>query len=165
MTRMRIYDFKISGYFPWHVMAMAVGLAFFGFMFLSESIAGSITMLLISLVILTTHYRLRIDFGKKEFHDYLWIAGFKSGYKGTFESIEYLFIKRSQVSQTMGLKAATSTIRKEVFDAYLKFSEDEKVHLLTKDNKKNLINKLRDIANTLQVKIVDYSEGETRIVE
>lgn len=162
---MRVYNFKTSGYFPWHVMAVAILVAFLAFMFLSESILGSVTMLLVSTVILTTHYRLRIDFDKKEFHDYLWIAGFKSGYKGTFESPEYIFIKRSHVSQTMGLKAATSTIRKEVYDAYLKFSEDEKVHLLTKDNKKNLISKLRSIANTLQVKIIDHSEGEARIIE
>ena len=86
--------------------------------------------------------------------------GFKNGEKGKFERVEYVFVKKSAISQKMQLKAANSTIRKEVYDGYLKFSEEEKIHLITKDNKQDVVKKLREISTMLNVKIIDYSKGE-----
>jgi hypothetical protein len=92
-------------------------------------------ILLISLIVFTTHYRLTVNFDTKEYHDYVWILGLKNGVKGRFETIEYLFIKKNKVSQTMNLKSLSSTIRKDVYDGYLKFSDKDKIHLLTNDSK------------------------------
>jgi hypothetical protein len=121
-------------------------------------IAGLI-MLLVSVIIFTTHYRFVVDLEHKVFHDQVWILGFRSGEKKKFEHIEYLFIKTNKVSQTMSLKAASTTITKEVYDGYIRFSEGEKVHLISKDNKKDLIAKLRPISQGLNVKVIDYSGG------
>jgi DNA repair protein RadC len=60
----------------------------------------------------------------------------------------------------MHLRVASSTIQKEVYDGYLKFSEQEKLHLLTLDNKENLIKKLRVISSQLKASLVDYSNGQ-----
>ena len=104
------------------------------------------------------------DLFKKEFHDYLWILGLKYGEKAKFEKIEYLFIKKSNVSQVMRSQVQSTTFRKEVFDGYLKFSEVEKIHLITRGNKNDLIKGLRVIATKLNVKIVDYSEGKGKVI-
>jgi hypothetical protein len=112
----------------------------------------------ISLIIFTTHYRLSIDQDKKVYHDYLWILGFRSGEKGKFNTLEYIFIKKSNVSQTMRMRVASSTIQKEVFDGYLKFSDQHKIHLLTLDSKENLINRLKFMASSLKTRLIDYSE-------
>ena len=157
--KMRTTDFKTSGYFPWTVIFLGLLLAFVGLLLLTKTIIVGLITLVVSLLILTTHYRLTIDFDNKLYHDYLWILGIKHGDKGKFETIEYLFIKRSAVTQKMNLRVASSSIRKEVFDAYLKFSENDKIHLMTKDNKKYLIQKIKTMASKLQLDIVDYSGG------
>jgi hypothetical protein len=69
-----------------------------------------------------------------------------------------LIIKPGRVSQTMGLRAANTTIQKTIYDGYLKFSEYEKIHIDTKDNKESLMAKLRSIATKLGVEILDYSD-------
>lgn len=155
-------DFKTSGYFPGHIILLGVLLAIIGLpvMFV-KPIIGMI-LWFISLIIFTTHYRLRIDPENKVYHDYLWILGFRIGEKGKFNTLDYLFIKKSNVSQTMRLRVASSTIQKEVFDGYLKFSDQHKIHLLTLDSKENLINKLKFIAALLKTRIIDYSETTPR---
>jgi hypothetical protein len=153
-------DFKTSPYFSGIFIFLGIFLALIGLPLLFTSIVGAMILLLLSLIIFTTHYRLSIDFDTKTFHDYVWFLGFKNGEKGKFEQVEYVFVKKSAISQKMQLKAANSTIRKEVYDGYLKFSEEEKIHLLTKDNKQDVVKKLREISTMLNVKIIDYSRGE-----
>ncbi|MCB0489397.1 MAG: hypothetical protein KDC99_13035 [Cyclobacteriaceae bacterium] len=64
----------------------------------------------------------------------------------------------------MRLKVASTTIRKEVYDGYLRFSETNKIHLLTMDDKSKLINKLKAIAPQLNSRVIDYSDGEGKEV-
>lgn len=160
-----IYDFKTSAYFPWHVKLVGGGLVIVAISMLTlQMLIGGLLLLLLSVIILTTHYRFRVDFESKTHHDYLWILGLKSGEKKHFEAIEYIFIKESRERQTMGLRAANTTIHKSVFDAYIKFSATDKVHLLTKDTKKELISKMRPISANLKTDIIDYTEGDPRII-
>src|SRR5688572_12016585 len=157
-------DFRTAAYFSIHIRITSVFFVFLGLVLLSESLVGGLIMCLISLVFLTTHYRFSVDLDKKVYHDYLWIAGFKNGEKKKYDVIEYVFIKKSSVSQTMHLRVASSTIRKEVYDGYVKFSTDEKVHLLTLDSKGDLMSRLKAIASQLRVRLIDYSEGTPREV-
>lgn len=161
---MKVIDFKTSGYFSGTMMFFGILLFFIGLLVMATHGPIGLIMPLISLVIFSTHYRLKVDFENKVFHDYLWILGIKQGEKGQFDNIEYLFIKRSKVSQTMQLKAASTTIHKDVYDGYLKFSETNKIHLLTEDHKSELIRKLKVISEKLNSKIIDYSEGDAKEV-
>lgn len=156
---MKTLDFKTSGYFPGTFIFTAVILCIVAVPVIFMNVIAGLIMLLVSVIIFTTHYRFAIDFEHKVFHDHVWILGFRSGEKRKFERIEYLFIKTNKVSQTMSLKVASTTITKEVYDGYIKFSEDEKVHLISKDSKKDLIAKLRPISNALNIKVIDYSGG------
>lgn len=159
---MRKIDFKTSPYFSSTITLAGtlVGIGGLAIVF-TNPILGAI-LLLLGIIVLTTHYRLAISLDKKVYHDYVWMLGFRIGDKGSFENIEYLFVKKSKVSQTMHVRVASSTIRKEVYDGFLKFSESHKLHLVTKDSKNELIKKLRVISTALTVKIIDYSEGEPK---
>jgi hypothetical protein len=155
-----VKDFKTSGYFSGSIL-------FFGFLLIpiaitvgAKSIVGAVLIFLLIIVILTTHYRFRIDTEKKVFHDYLWILGMKHGEKGQFDHIDYLFLKASRVSQSMALKAANSTIRKDVIDAYIRLSPENKIHLFTKDSKHDVIVRLKELGSVLGVKVIDYTEEE-----
>lgn len=157
---MKKVDFKTAPYFSGIFILLGVFLLSVGLLLLSTQIIASLILFFFSLIIFTSHYRLLIDFDTKTFHDYVWFLGFKNGEKGKFERVEYLFVKKNTVSQKMQLKAANSTIRKEVYDGYLKFSDAEKIHILTKDNKKDVLAKLQEISGKLNTKIVDYSKVE-----
>lgn len=158
--KVNIYDFKTTRYFSWPFILLSVFVSVFGFVLLMKSIIGGLLVLTGCILVFSTHYGISIDFDKKEFRDYVWILGMKQGDKTKFDTIEYLFIKKAQLTQTMGLRAATSTIQKDVFDGYLKFSEQDKVHIMTKDRKESLLEKLKPISKKLNIKIIDYSEGE-----
>ncbi len=159
---MPVIDFRISRFFSGRIIFLGVVLLFVGMLVVLKSIILGVIIFLVSALIFSTHYRLKIDYNKKEFFDYVWVLGFKNGDRGKFEKIEYLFIKKSRVSQKMNHLVGSATIQKEIYDGYLKISDQEKIHLITKDNKKNLIEKLSVISTRLKVSLVDYSDGEPK---
>lgn len=164
LNTMREIDFKTLPYFSGTMTFLGVLLLFSGLWMMSVSILVALALVLLSVIIFTTHYRVSIDLEHKTFCDYLWILGFRRGERGRFDNLEYLFIKKNKVSQTMRLKVASTTIRKEVYDGYLKFSDTNKIHLLTMDDKAKLINRLKVIAQQLDSRVIDYSDGEGKEV-
>jgi hypothetical protein len=156
---MKPIDFKTSFYFPSSINL--AGIVFFaaGVPILMVNLIIGIALCIVSVAIFTTHYRLRIDMKNKTYLDYLWIIGFKVGEEAKFDTIQYLFIKKSIVSQTMHARVASSTIRKEVFDGYLKFSDTDKLHIETKESKDALMKKLNVISGLLNTTVIDYSEA------
>lgn len=158
---MHVIDFKTSGYFSLPILIVGAALAFLGLAMVNISIIGALTCLFLGIVILTTHYRLRVDFEQKTFHDYVWILGLKNGTKGRFEQVDYIFIKPSKIRQTLNSRVSSTVIHKEVFDAYLRFSEHDKIHLLTLDDKKAVMNKATIFAAKLGVKVVDYTSVDS----
>lgn len=132
-------DFRTSNYFSWHVHVLAVCLIFIALTVFQESIWGGLAILVPCAIIFTTHYRLQINLDNNEYRDYLWILGLKDGKPHRFEKLEYFFIKINNVSQTMGLKAANTTVVKQVCDVYLKFSDDEKLHVMTANRKEIIV--------------------------
>lgn len=160
-------NFKTSSYFPLTAIIVAIIVLIpAGIILLfSPLVIVGLMMLLASVVILTTHYRLEIDFQKKMFHEYVsFLFFFKSGETGQFESIHYLFVKNKKVSQTVNSRVSSMTVHKEVFDGYLKFSDHEKVHLDTKDTKEALLKKLMPISNQLKTRIIDYTAGDPKVI-
>jgi hypothetical protein len=157
---MSVVDFKTSWFFSKTIFFFGVFLAFIGIVGIITNLFLGLMILALCVIIFTTHYRLNVDFENKIFLDYVWILGFRRGDLKRFETIEYIFIKTSKVSETMQARIASTTIHKEVFDAFLKFSEEEKIHLMTMDDKNDLIQKLKPMSEKLHSKIFDYTEGE-----
>ncbi len=84
------------------------------------------------ILVLTTYYGVRLDFNSGTYYDYTWIAGFKTGERGRFDKIEYIYINKSKYGQTMSSRAQSTTTIGWEFNGYLKFSETQKLHLRTK---------------------------------
>jgi hypothetical protein len=159
---MNVFDFKTAVFFPRRIVFTGVLLVFAVLLSVLKSLVLGLIIFLACVIIYTTHYRLRIDYTKKIFFDYVWILGLKNGDHGKFERIEYLFIKKSRVSQKMNHIVGSATLQKEIYDGYVKFSDQEKIHLMTKASKNVLLEKLRVISDKLKVRIIDYSEGEPK---
>jgi hypothetical protein len=152
-------DFKTSNYFSGMPFVLGFVLAPIGLILLfSPKFVVGLILLSTGVAILTTHFRLTIDHGQKKYSEYISLLGLKVSREfHSFDHIQYVFIKKTKVSQTLNSRASSRTIHKEQFDGYLKFSEDDKVHLMTIENKSNLLRRLRPIADALRIKIVDYS--------
>ena len=155
------HDFKTSNYFSGMPFVLGFVLAPIGFILLfSPKIIVGVILLLVGIIILTTHFRVAITNGKKEYTEYISLLGHKvSKEVHSFDQIQYLFIKKTKVSQTLNSRASSRTIQKELYDGYLKFSEDDKLHVITLENKGALVKRLRPIAHLLSIKIVDYTAG------
>jgi hypothetical protein len=150
-------DFKTMWYFSGTIMMVGFLILPAGVVLGSVNIYVGLVLVLVSIIIFSTHYRLKVDFGRQQYYDYLWILGMKTGEKRNFENIEYLYIKKSKMTQKMNLRVASSTISKEVYDGYLKFSEKNTIHLMTLENKSRLLEKLTALSSKLNVRVVDYA--------
>lgn len=157
---MRIIDLKTAAYFSGMIMIAGAALILMSVIVFFVKMWLALFLFVCGIVIFTTHYRLRIDLDKKVFFDYVWLLGMKNGEHGTFDHIEYIFIKKSNVSQTMNHRAGSNVLRKEVYDGYLKFSDVNKIHLASRDSKKDLVKQLQPLAMQLNVRVIDYSEGQ-----
>lgn len=157
---MRIIDLKTAAYFSGMIMIAGAALILMSVIVFFVKMWLALFLFVCGMVIFTTHYRLRIDLDKKVFFDYVWLLGMKNGEHGTFDHIEYIFIKKSNVSQTMNHRAGSNVLRKEVYDGYLKFSDVNKIHLASRDSKKDLVKQLQPLAMQLNVRVIDYSEGQ-----
>ena len=152
---MKIIDFRTSGYFPGSIMFLGILLLGAGIIIFLKSWIAGVILFLTGVTIFTTHNRLRIDLESKVFLDYLWVLGFKRGTICPFESLQYIFIRKVMVSQKMNTRVSTTTIRKEVYKGYLKFSEENKIFLAENEQKERLVAKLRIISEKLHVEVVD----------
>lgn len=105
-------------------------------------------------------YGVEINLASKKYKEYVWLLGIKQGQYIPFQSIQYFFIKDFKVSQRVNSRIKSATFIEEEFRGFVKFDDDEKIHLLTKKNKEALIQKLKSIAQDLQVGLIDYSYGK-----
>ena len=110
-------------------------------------------LLILGAVVITARYRLEINLTNRSYHDYLWIAGFKTGEKGVFNHIECLYLNKSNYSQKVNSRASTMTRYGIEYNGYIKFDTDE-VHLLTDDSKRKVLKKLEKLSKKLQSNVV-----------
>lgn len=149
-------DFHTSSYFPQSIRAAAV-LALLTVFLPAVHFLAKFAVVLVSLAVLTAHYRLRFDSLNKEYFDYVWFLGLRWGEYGRFEKIEYLFIKRNKVKQTVYSMMSAATIHSERYDGYLRISENNKIHLLSSRSKETVLKRLKSLALLLDVDILDYT--------
>jgi hypothetical protein len=161
---MKPIDFKTSNYFTGMphfggFVALAAGILL---LTAGKYILGGVACIS-AFAVLTTHYRIQVDFDRKIYSEYIFFFGMKTSREsGAFDLIEYIYIKKCRVSQQLNSRVQSTTIHKWQYDGYLKFSEEKKIHLITSDDKTILKTRLRSIAETLRTKVVDYS-NETEL--
>lgn len=167
---------NLGYYFPATFMFLGVVMLLTGLILLLVHIIIGIVLILLSLVIITARYRLEINLTNQSYHDYLWIAGFRKGKKGKFESIECLYINKNKYRQTVNSRTTSMTKYGTEYNGYIKFDVDD-VHIISSDHKSKVVQKLKKIRNMLSDNIIlstsiainrsimDCSEGEAKEIE
>ena len=158
---MQRFDFFTSTFFPGGLMVGGALLLLFGLVIATVQIWIGLVLMVVGSVILTTHYRFRINLSERVYCDYVWFMGLKIGAAKKFEHIEYFFIKTGQESRTMNMRVASTTIHKQIYDGYLRFSEQDKVHIATKDNREGILKKLSPMSDALKIPIMDYTKSSS----
>lgn len=120
------------------------------------AIAISVLVSLLVPMLWSSYYLLEIDPGKKTYSEISWIAGYKTGKTHSYRAIEKIFINNTRVSQRITTYSGQAhTVRSREYRAYLKFSDDKKLFLLSDDNPEKLKEKLAPVVQKLKVTIVE----------
>jgi hypothetical protein len=151
-------DLKTASYFPstWRLVALIFTIA--GILIAFVNVFVGITIAIGGVLVVTTHYRIEVDFNRGTYRDYTWIVGIKSGETARFDRIEYIFINKNKVSQTLSGHVTSANIRRYDYNGYLKFSETQKIHLRSDESKTKLVRHMQFIAARLNCPLHDYSE-------
>jgi hypothetical protein len=159
---LKTVDFYTSAFFPQGFRLAGFIVGSFGVVLAFVQPWIGVPLIIFSLAIGFTHYRLQVDVGTRQYREYVWFLGFRIGKPEPFETIDYFFIKTSVESQTMSSgRIASTTVRKTVFDGYLRFSEHEKVHIATKDDREAILRKITPMSQALNVPIMDYTKSDS----
>lgn len=142
--------------FPFQFIILGVVIIFAGLVLLVENwwAAG---LIVLGLFILTAYNGTEIDLKEKIFREYNSFFYYKSGEKETFNSIDQIYITTSRVSQEIYTKiTTTSTIRSVVYNVYIVFNGDHKVHLVSKKNKDKALKSIEVLLKETGLKLSDY---------
>ncbi|QMU29390.1 hypothetical protein [Adhaeribacter radiodurans] len=157
-----IYNYKTVNYFSGTTGFMTVVLLIFGICLIpTYYFLFGVSTLFLLLIVFTTHYGLEINVRDKTFKQYLWILGYKHSRIQSYDLIEYAFIQSSKVSRTLYSTATSTTFTSRVYNGYLKFSEENKIHLIQALEKESVLNKLHFLARDLKIEIVDFTDADS----
>jgi hypothetical protein len=140
----------------------------FGTFFLFVAFLGVITTtawlillgLLLSVVCLTTFYKVDIHVAERWYREYIWVLGIKSGSRISYQTIDYLFINKGRITETTRSHIQSTTISHEEYRGFIKFDGQEKIHLLTHHNHAILIRNMIETGRQLHAPLIDYSSGQ-----
>jgi hypothetical protein len=132
-------------------------LAFFGLMTATYWLIG--VGFLISIICLTTFYKVELNASEKWFKEYTWILGLKIGERVSYKTMDYLFINVGKVTETTGSRIKTTTTTRDEYRGFIKFDGKEKIHILTSGDYQKLAKELTEIAKKFNTHLIDYSSG------
>jgi hypothetical protein len=150
-------DVKFGSLFPWPFRLIAVIVLLVGLSLILEKTFLSIGMMLIGGFILSGSEGTEINRTEKSYLDYKSFFFMKSGDKKKYSDIEKIFVSTSKTKQQLHtVHTNHSSIFENVeFNGFLKFSNGEKVQLLRKRKRSDLLKELKKVATFLNVTIED----------
>jgi len=153
-----IIDIKAES-FPWHFKFVGVVLLVLAVVMLNVLWYVSPIFLLIGTIMLSTCSGTVFNAEMKMYREYHAILFVKAGEWKKYDYIEKIFINASKESQQVHPAHTndSTTFYYTSYDAYLKFSNGQKIYLMSKKDKAALVKKLKPVAEVLKTELVDYT--------
>jgi hypothetical protein len=150
-------DVKFGSLFPWPFRFIAVVVLLVGLSLILEKTFLGIGLMLIGGFILSGSEGTEINRAEKSYLDYKSFFFVKSGNKKKYGEIEKIFVSTSKMKQQLYTAHTnhSSTFENLEFNGFLKFSNGEKVQLLRKRKKSDLIKELKRVGMFLNVPVED----------
>ena len=152
-------DIKFGVLLPWQFRVASVGAIVVAFAILQNYWWVSLLIIAASFFVLVSHEGTEIDPLNKTFRSYTSFFFIKTGEFEKYSDVERIFINSGNQSMKMysAHTSLSTTITERVYNAYIKFSNGEKVHLLTSKNKEEVLKKLTPLSQTLKVEILEVA--------
>ena len=136
--------------------------AFFGMFLLmarANNEVGFILCLILALIIFpvwTSFFMLEIDTKNRSFKDYYAIMGRPFGLRtGILDAIRGVEVVQSNIAQTTyGMGSSGYTRHSREYSAYLLINENDKVFLISDENKEDLLERLRPLLKKLNTDLI-----------
>ena len=143
-----------------HIRFFGILLVIIGLVIFYKIMALSIILILIGLVIAFSNSGVIINLENNTFQEYNSFFFFKTGENERFDKIDLLYINKNNKSQQMNSPRMTQThVMKYVqYDAYIKFDNGDKLHLLTEKDKAKLFSKLEPVVKHVGIPITDNTQ-------
>jgi hypothetical protein len=150
-------DVKFGSLFPWPFRLIAVIVLLVGLSLILEKTFLSIGLILVAGFILSGSEGTEINRTEKSYLEYKSFFFMKSGSRKNYGDIEKIFVSTSKMRQEF---YTVHTNRSSIFETlefngFLKFNNGEKVQLLRKRKKSDLIKELKKVATFLNVRVED----------
>lgn len=152
-------DIKFGLLFPWTFRFLAAIALIFGFVLIRESFWAGIMPIAAGFITLTAHEGTEINLSNKTYREYISLLLFKTGKFVPYTKIEKIFINASIENQRIytAHTSHSSTFNNIFYNAYLKFTNGEKIHLCKTKSKDKLMHTLKSLSEAAGVQITDNS--------
>ncbi|MEX1240434.1 MAG: hypothetical protein WEB30_11975 [Cyclobacteriaceae bacterium] len=156
-VRKSTVDIKSGRLFPFQFLVLGFIILLSGFAVVGPYMIIGIILIIAGAVILTAHEGTEIMPDSNSYREYNSILFIKTGKGKKYQRIEKIFINPVRVSKTIytAHTSSSSTFQDVEYNAYLKFSDGEKIFLLSGKNKNRIRNRLKIIAETLNIPLQD----------
>ncbi len=154
-----MFDIKFGALLPWTFRLLASCAFILGLSVLPVNLWIGIPLSVLSFFALVAYEGTEINSTNKTYREYTSFLFFKAGKFQPYTDINKIFINRSKESQKMYTAHTlhSSTFEDVVYNAWLKFSNGEKIHLLKSKSKDRLMRVLKPLSEAIQVEITDHS--------
>lgn len=135
----------------------------FGFgiyLILTDHVVWAVLLIFIGILILTTNYVTEIDLPGKTYNDYLSLSGLRLNNESKkFQTLDRIVISKGNYAQTINTRAQSKQMDWSDYTGTLIF-DNGSLDLLTKNNKKELIQGLRKFSDFVNGRIEDRTTSE-----
>jgi hypothetical protein len=142
------------------IFAGAILLGFSGHYF------WTVVLVILCLIILTTYYVTEIDLDKRQYHDYLTIAGIAMNNESqSFSQLDRIVITKGSYAQTVNTRVQSRQMDWSDYTATVLFDRDITLDLLTRNDKHELLVALKKMIATLPIDVEDRCGRESYFID
>jgi hypothetical protein len=145
---MKTLDVFVEFLFPFHFRLIGVAFLIGGIIPIFPVL--SVVLFILSFLLISTHYRIKIDLQNHTLKEYTWIFFIRKGKTVKLETPQYVYINANKKSMNYG-RVAQLTSSNMSFSAYLKIKENNAVYLGESTNEKRLLTKAQKFATFLSI--------------
>lgn len=126
----------------------------------------AIILILLGFCILTTKYVTEIDMNVKEYRDYLSMFGISFNKEiQKFKHVDRIVITKGNYSQTINTRVQSRQMDWSDYTGTVIFDRDQKLDLLTKNSKKDLLLGLKEFWEFLDVDVEDLTTNQPYVID
>ena len=126
----------------------------------SQSYIFDIVLLILGILLLTSHQRLVIDMNSKKYFEFYWVLELKmSNSENSFQEITSVFCDSGKYSQEYG-KYNRWFISGTMYNGYIELKDQDNLYIGQNKNKQSLINRLGKIGAQLNVAVEDRVDSD-----